>query len=170
MKEKNGNFSMEEIRVIMGGLLRGIQCMGDRKIMHRDLKPENIMFRYASQSTPNTYQPVIVDFGLAARSDITPYLFYRCGTPGFVAPQIIKIQQNEQYSPSCDMFSIGCIFHLLLTNSPVFTGTKYDEVYKKNKLLEFNLKKTEINKRNAYALILLQKMLESTPITRIPAA
>jgi hypothetical protein len=53
------------------------------------------------------------------------------------------------------MFSIGCIFHLLLTNSPVFTGTKYDEVYKKNKLLEFNLKKTEINKRNAFALILL---------------
>lgn len=54
--------------------------------MHRDLKPENIMFRYHSFSTAETYEPVIVDFGLAANCDIIPYLFFRCGTPGFVAP------------------------------------------------------------------------------------
>jgi hypothetical protein len=34
----------------------------------------------------DAYEPVIVDFGLAAQSDIVPYLFFRCGTPGFVAP------------------------------------------------------------------------------------
>ena len=39
MKEKNGIFTIEEIVVIMTGLLRGLECMGDRKIMHRDLKP-----------------------------------------------------------------------------------------------------------------------------------
>lgn len=36
--------------------------------MHRDLKPENIMFRQPGFSTPDTYEPVIVDFGLAANS------------------------------------------------------------------------------------------------------
>ncbi len=30
--------------------------------------------------------PVIVDFGLATNADISKYLFYRCGTPGYVAP------------------------------------------------------------------------------------
>jgi hypothetical protein len=30
--------------------------------------------------------PVIVDFGLATNVDIDKYLFYRCGTPGYVAP------------------------------------------------------------------------------------
>jgi len=54
--------------------------------MHRDLKPENIMFRSSNLTTPDTYDPVIVDFGLAAQCDNTPYLFFRCGTPGFVAP------------------------------------------------------------------------------------
>lgn len=86
MKEKSGNFSLDEVRVIMKGLLQGIKCMGEKMIMHRDLKPENIMFRYQNLTTPETYEPVIVDFGLAARSDRVPYLFYRCGTPGFVAP------------------------------------------------------------------------------------
>ena len=78
----------------MKGLLRGIKAMSQKKIMHRDLKPQNIMFRPQNLTTPDTYDPVIVDFGLAARSDVLPYLFFRCGTPGFVAPEIIKIQQN----------------------------------------------------------------------------
>lgn len=68
--------------------------MDECGIMHRDLKPENIMFRSSNLTTPDTYDPVIVDFGLAAQCDVTPYLFFRCGTPGFVAPEIIKVAQN----------------------------------------------------------------------------
>jgi hypothetical protein len=35
--------------------------------------------------------PVIVDFGLATHADIDKYLFYRCGTPGYVAPEIVSL-------------------------------------------------------------------------------
>jgi serine/threonine protein kinase len=35
---------------------------------------------------PFSMDPVIVDFGLATNADIDQYLFYRCGTPGYVAP------------------------------------------------------------------------------------
>jgi serine/threonine protein kinase len=31
-------------------------------------------------------EPVIVDFGLSTNVDLEQYLFYRCGTPGYVAP------------------------------------------------------------------------------------
>ncbi len=55
--------------------------MHGRRVMHRDLKPENIMLR-----NPFSMDPVIVDFGLATNADVEPYLFYRCGTPGYVAP------------------------------------------------------------------------------------
>jgi len=34
----------------------------------------------------NTLEPVIVDFGLAENVDSDDYIFYKCGTPGFVAP------------------------------------------------------------------------------------
>lgn len=114
----------------MFGLLKGLRCLEKHNIMHRDLKPENIIIRGRSD-------PVIVDFGLATHCDRAPYLFYRCGTPGFVAPEIVRLTQNTRYDSVCDMFSLGCIFHVLMTNYAIFPGTTYDEVYRKNKNLEF---------------------------------
>jgi serine/threonine protein kinase len=64
----------------MAGLLRGLKHIHNHRIMHRDLKPENIMIRNKN------LDPVIVDFGLATNVDIPQYLFFRCGTPGYVAP------------------------------------------------------------------------------------
>ena len=52
-------------------------------IMHRDLKPENlILTNHASEKI------VLIDFGLAEDIDSPGYLFPRCGTPGYVAPEI----------------------------------------------------------------------------------
>lgn len=56
----------------------------------------------------------IADFGLATKADLDSYLFVRCGTPGFVAPEVINIKDlNVTYDPVCDMFSLGIIFHIL---------------------------------------------------------
>jgi serine/threonine protein kinase len=52
--------------------------------MHRDLKPQNILFK----SSLNDTDIVIADFGLAMFTEVEP-LFKRCGTPGFVAPEIL---------------------------------------------------------------------------------
>ena len=77
--------------------------------MHRDLKPENILFK-----EQNGLQIVIADFGLATKSNIDSYLFVRCGTPGFVAPEVVNIKNlNTTYNTICDMYSIGLIFYLL---------------------------------------------------------
>lgn len=77
--------------------------------------------------------PIIVDYGLATHADLDKYLFFRCGTPGYVAPEIIALNESKRIEPQCDIFSAGVIFHILLTRRPVFEGTKYEEVYKKNK-------------------------------------
>ena len=58
----------------------------------------------------------IADFGLSAFCEKTPYLFYRCGTPGYIAPEIANLDSEcGTYSSKCDVFSVGIIFHLLLT-------------------------------------------------------
>jgi serine/threonine protein kinase len=54
--------------------------------MHRDLKPENILCR----SKEKTYDIVLADFGLATFKNDPKILFKRCGTPGFVAPEILN--------------------------------------------------------------------------------
>ena len=70
--------------------------------------------------------PVLVDFGLATHADLEKYLFFRCGTPGYVAPEIVSLTQNEHIEPECDVFSAGVILHLLLTGQTLFPGTHFD--------------------------------------------
>jgi len=55
--------------------------------MHRDLKPDNVMF-----ANKNSFEGLkIVDFGLATYQDESPYIFLKCGTPGYVAPEIANL-------------------------------------------------------------------------------
>jgi len=54
--------------------------------MHRDLKPENLLLK----DKVKLENLVIADFGLATKLHIDDILFRRCGTPGFVAPEILE--------------------------------------------------------------------------------
>ena len=80
--------------------------------MHRDLKPQNIIMR----NNKNIEEIAIIDFGLASFVDVDQYLYERCGTPGFVAPEIFAYQGpqlSENYNEKCDVFSVGIIFYML---------------------------------------------------------
>lgn len=86
--------------------------------MHRDLKPENILLKSADKvDDPENY--TICDFGLATWADTPSYLYKRCGTPGFVAPEVVVADSNDpnfKVDPSSDVFSLGVILHLLLSS------------------------------------------------------
>jgi calcium-dependent protein kinase len=56
--------------------------------MHRDIKPENLMF-----SRLNKLDGLkIVDFGLSTMCNATEFLYLKCGTPGYVAPELANIK------------------------------------------------------------------------------
>lgn len=67
----------------MKQLLTALLEMKNKNVIHRDLKPDNIMIRTNSQGEDEC---VIIDFGLATFANAFPYLFSRCGTPGFLSP------------------------------------------------------------------------------------
>jgi serine/threonine protein kinase len=113
--------------------------------------------------------PVIIDYGLATHSDLENYLFFRCGTPGYVAPEIIALTHSQHTEPVCDIFSLGAIFHLLLARKPLFPGTKFDEVYQKNRDLEMDLDGPQLSGISPNAKSLLKAMLEVNPAKRITA-
>ena len=73
---------------IITGILSGLAEMEAKDVVHRDIKPENVMIN-------NNGEAKIVDFGLATDTRASTYLYVRCGTPGFVAPEIIGIKDTE---------------------------------------------------------------------------
>lgn len=98
-----------QIMNLMISMAQGLKYLHSMGIIHRDLKPENIIFQ------DNEFQePIIVDLGLATFENESEYLFPRCGTPGYVAPEVINIKsQGAKYGAVCDVFSLGVIFHIL---------------------------------------------------------
>ena len=60
----------------------------------------------------------ITDFGLADfYSPQGEYLFKRCGTPGYVAPEILR---NKPYDYKVDIFSLGVIAYIMLARKTPF--------------------------------------------------
>lgn len=95
-------------------------------IMHRDLKPENLILSAAGEDT----NVKIADFGLATYIESDNQLYKRCGTPGYVAPEVLA---DQVYDGKVDIFSAGVILFVLLTGTSPFYGESYNEILIKNK-------------------------------------
>lgn len=71
--------------------------------MHRDIKPENIILREKDGMW------VLADFGLAAFTNEV-YLYDKCGTMGYIAPEILmESTLPKLYTSACDLYSLGVI-------------------------------------------------------------
>lgn len=109
--------------------------------------------------------------GLATKADVDEYLFVRCGTPGFVAPEVVNIRDlNIKYSPVCDIYSAGLIFHILLLGKSPFNGKTYNEVLTLNREANVKLEGPEYLRVPINAYDLLKKMLIDDPSKRITAS
>lgn len=53
------SINIEEIRIILNGIARGLKEIHKRKIVHRDIKPQNIVINL------DTTEPTIIDYGMA---------------------------------------------------------------------------------------------------------
>lgn len=94
--------------------------------MHRDLKPENLI--YASDRIDSPIK--ITDFGLAKFSNNQTKMSTACGTPGYVAPEVIK---SEKYGPPVDLWSLGVILYILLCGFPPFFHEHTTQLYRQIK-------------------------------------
>ena len=105
-------YNEKEARDVCKTLFEALAYCHSKKIAHRDLKPENLLL----QSPNNDRELKIADFGFAKRCPSTNCLTTQCGTPGYVAPEILE---GVPYGTQSDMWSLGVIGELLTyQNSP----------------------------------------------------
>ena len=104
--------------------------------MHRDIKPENILFQDKDSLDKNNAEHglKIVDYGLATFHNEPTIIFTKCGTPGYVAPEIITYDEKEKiYGLNVDTFSLGVILHMMLIGEQSFPGKSRNTILNKNK-------------------------------------
>lgn len=84
--------------------------MHANNIIHRDIKPQNILFSQIG----NPYSFKIIDFELATPADVPRFETLTCGSPGYMAPEVVKIKKNVlKYDKVSDIFSAGAVFYKL---------------------------------------------------------
>mmetsp|Transcript_9099 Transcript_9099/g.24202 ORF Transcript_9099/g.24202 Transcript_9099/m.24202 type:complete len:440 (+) Transcript_9099:108-1427(+) len=125
-----GHYSEEEGRKLTNTIVEAIQYLHSLGIAHRDLKPENLLLKDESESAAIK----ITDFGLSKifADDLAGEVVMKtaCGTPGYVAPEVLT---HEIYSEQVDMWSIGVIVYILLCGFPPFYGDNDAQMFKKIK-------------------------------------
>ncbi|CAK56402.1 unnamed protein product (macronuclear) [Paramecium tetraurelia] len=150
--QKNQKFPEKVVAKILATVLDSLDYLQKSNVLHRDLKPDNLILRNKGILD----DVVITDFGLAdIYSSTGNYMFSRCGTPGFVAPEVL---QDKLYDFKIDIFSVGCLMYLLLTHKQAFRGTNYDEIVMKNYHCKVDYQSIE-NEISADAMSLLKQLL-----------
>jgi eukaryotic-like serine/threonine-protein kinase len=109
--KQNGPLSADEAATITQQIADAVQAAHSVGIMHRDLKPDNVMY------DPATRQVKLLDFGIAAETDMTPEnrltrAGFFVGTLMYVAPEALS---GELVTPAADQYSLATIAYLLLT-------------------------------------------------------
>ncbi|XP_065178510.1 calcium/calmodulin-dependent protein kinase type 1-like [Sycon ciliatum] len=107
-----GSYTERRASEITLQILDAIEYIHSRGIVHRDLKPENILF----QTSDDDSKIMVSDFGLSKAAEEVK-MATACGTPGYVAPEILK---QQPYDKSVDCWSIGVITYILLCGYPPF--------------------------------------------------
>lgn len=117
-------YNEKEARDVCKILFESIGYCHSKSVAHRDLKPENLLLR----TEENDSEINIADFGFAKKVLTSNSLTTQCGTPGYVAPEILD---GVAYDTKADMWSLGVIVYILLGGYPPFIEQNQRELFRK---------------------------------------
>ncbi len=159
-----GSYSEAEASDVIKSIASAIKYLHGIGIVHRDLKPENLI--YANSSSSSALK--ITDFGLAKfrGSSKIDKMTTACGTPGYVAPEVLK---NEPYGKAVDLWSLGVILYILLCGFPPFFHERSAELYKQIKRGEYDFPSPYWDDISNSAKDLVKHLLCVDPTTRYTA-
>ncbi|XP_006890584.1 PREDICTED: serine/threonine-protein kinase Chk2 [Elephantulus edwardii] len=101
-------------------MLLAVQYLHRNGIIHRDLKPENVLL--SSQKEDCLIK--ITDFGQSKILGETSLMRTLCGTPNYLAPEVLLSFGTAGYSRAVDCWSLGVILFICLSGYPPFSEHK----------------------------------------------
>ena len=143
-------------RKYMKQLSQGLEYLLNKDILHRDLKPQNILLT-------NEFNIKITDFGFAKQIDKNSLITTLCGSPMYMAPEIIN---KQDYDLKSDLWSVGVILYEMAYGCVPFNVGTFLELIKKmnTKDIEFTHKRIKLSED---CLDLMKSLLTKDPKKRI---
>merc|ERR1711874_428920 len=125
-------FTDSTARFYVACVILAFEYLHDKGIIYRDLKPENLLVDSSGYIK-------LTDFGFSRKLNNGEQAWTFCGTPEYVAPEIIT---NKSHDLRADIWSLGILVFELLTGAPPFTkrnssGQVYPEILKGMKSVHF---------------------------------
>ena len=120
--KKFRSLPLELVKNFSAQLIQALTSLHARDLIYRDLKPENILLT-------NEYASIrLGDFGLTKALAEKDRTYTMCGTPEYMAPEIIV---GQGYGRSVDFWALGMVIYELINGETAFRGTGPNDVCKK---------------------------------------
>ena len=155
-------YNEKEARDTCKIVLEAVRYCHQNHVAHRDLKPENLLL----QSDVDDTTVKIADFGFAKKVHKPNSLTTQCGTPGYVAPEILE---GTAYDERADMWSVGVILYILLGGYPPFIESTQRDLFRKIRKGEYEFHEEYWGTVSAEAKELISSLLTVSCAKRLTA-
>ncbi|XP_056296742.1 serine/threonine-protein kinase DCLK1-like isoform X2 [Pseudoliparis swirei] len=115
----SNKYTERDASCMLFNLASAIKYLHSLNIVHRDIKPENLL---VFEHHDGSKSLKLGDFGLA--TVVNEPLYTVCGTPTYVAPEIVA---ETGYGLKVDIWAAGVITYILLCGFPPFSGGEDQE-------------------------------------------
>jgi len=160
------DFTEKDARDCTRCMLEALAFMHEKRIVHRDVKPENLLL-ISDEDARLVIK--ICDFGFAKKCSSVNSCRTLCGTPGYLAPEILELY--PAYDCPSDIWSVGCILFLLLGSYFPFDDeeTNEDQIFERTRNGIYNFYPEFWSTISKGAKDLVSMMLTVNPNKRISA-
>jgi len=119
--KKEGRFPEIRVKFYAAEIVCAMAHLHSLQIVYRDLKPENILIDMEGHIC-------ITDFGLSKEINPNEGTHTFCGTPEYLAPEVLK---GQGHGVAVDWWSLGTLIYEMLTGLPPFYSQNINIMYQK---------------------------------------
>ncbi|KAL3531771.1 hypothetical protein ACH5RR_005292 [Cinchona calisaya] len=160
IQQRRGRIPEATAKHFMQQLASGLKVLRDNNLIHRDLKPQNLLLSANDEKSILK----IADFGFARSLQPRGLAETLCGSPLYMAPEIMQLQK---YDAKADLWSVGAILFQLVTGKTPYTGNNQIQLLQnivKSTELQFPL---DVKDLSSHCIDLCRKLLRRNPVERL---